>query len=68
MTVTEYICYQKYMHFNLITANVWIQCAQFELAHTKQSFKLHILEYDLTNCVFRYLKKNNEWMFPKCPQ
>ena len=31
--------------------------ALFELAYTKQSFKLHMLEYDLTNCVFRYLKK-----------
>ena len=32
--------------------------AQFELAHIKQSFKWQILEYDLTNCVYRYVKKH----------
>ena len=55
MTVTEYICYSKYMHFTLFKYNV--PNSLIELAHTKQSFKLHILDYDLTNCVFRYLKK-----------
>ena len=61
MTVTEYICYFQIHAFH----SNYGQCvdtmcpiAQFELAHTKQSFKLHILEYDLTNCVFRYLKKH----------
>ena len=29
----------------------------FTQQHAKQSFELHILEYDLTNCVFKYLKK-----------
>ena len=40
----------------------------FTQQHAKQSFELHILEYDLTNCVLKYLKKN-ESMFPdRCPQ